>query len=89
MLILRCVTLNRWFAKTWRSIRSSSYLSVGEQGFDVLHRQAWIGPVKPDWGIIICCRILRERLGVLRHRDWRVIARRIYKERRKSVQFSL
>ena len=63
MPILRCVTLNRRFAKTWRSTRSSSYLSVGEQGFDVLHRQAWIGPVKPDWGIIKPCYIVREGLG--------------------------
>ena len=44
---------------------------IGQQGFDVLDREAWVGAVKPDGWVVVGQPPLVERLGVLGHRGRR------------------
>ena len=46
-------------------------LAIGQQGFDVLNREARIGAVKPDRRVVVCQCPLIERLGVLGDRGRR------------------
>ncbi len=52
-----------------------------------MYRQAWIGTVKPDGGIFGRRNILRERLRVLRYREWRVIRDKFIKNVENRTNF--
>ena len=43
---------------------------IGQQGFDVLNREAWIGAVEPDRRIVVCQSPLIECFGVLCYGGW-------------------